>query len=298
MEYTYKVTKEDIEIIEKGINTVFDPRLSFIFKDKTALRKFLIVSYDSQNIYCWTTEHLDYKSSASFNLPDKKRVYLYIIPHNIKITILNRTGWHTDIYLDGLDSVLPKELLDDISLPRMSGSLLGDFIATQKEVKGTANNPYIFRDGYLATIIHEFGHIYYDQTSPSVKARSIKFLINAESLFAGKTPNDLTNPYVPYVPPQDLFYLFSEAYAMCAEMYASSIFYPKHEKLLSLFLLKLIRWVLEEEHTKTTPFSALDTQYKHTVAAAIGKIFMHLYPADWPEIIINYPSFWPKDRFN
>lgn len=298
MEYTYKATKEDIKTIEEGINTVFDSKLSFIFKDKTALKKFLIISYDSRKIYCWTTEHLDYKISSSFILPSKILVYHYIIPHKIYIPIQNRTGWYASIFLDGLDSIIPKELLDDISFPKMSGSLLGDFIATQKELKGTDNNPYVFRDGYLATIIHEFGHIYYNQTSPSVKTRSLKFLEQAEQLYSGKIPDDLINPFIPYISPTDLFYLFGETYATCAELYASSVFYPEHEKRFTSFSLIFIQYLLQELHTKNVSFDALDFQYSHTVAAAIGKIFMTFYSSDWPEIIINYPSYWPRNRFN
>lgn len=295
MKYTYKATKEDIEAIEEGINIVFDPKLSFIFKDKSALEKFLLVSYDSEYIFCWSTEKIQNQLIHNTHIPNKKNVSFYKLPHKLYISEQDRIGWHASIILTGLYDVFPKTLLDDVTLPKMSGSLLGDFIITQKETKGEKNNPYVTKESFLATLIHEFGHAYYNQVSPSVKTRSLKFLHHAEQLFLGKTPKDLIAPYVPYIPSSDLFYVFGEAYAICAELYASNLLFPKHHSYLSSFILKEIQKVLQEEYSSKDPFLDLNKNY-HTVAAAIGKIFMHLYPSYWPEVIIQYPYFFPDGK--
>lgn len=294
MKYTYRAIKKDIDTIEEGIKTVFSLKLSFIFNDKSAFEKFLIISYDSQNIYCWTTENLEYNAVSSLTLPHKRKLKRYVIPHNIQLTIQDRMGWHATVYLDGLDKIIPKELLNDITLPKMSGSLLGDFNITQKAEKGEKNNPYIYREGYLATIIHEFGHLYYNQVSHSVKTRSLKFLEQAKQLYSGKIPDDLTNPFIPYIPAMNLFYLFGEVFAICSENYASSIYYPEHKKRLSSFFLYLTQDLIKQETEKNSLFYTFDFQYYHTVASALGKIYMSLYPSDWPDVIINYPNYFPN----
>lgn len=137
----YLATHKDLKTVEEGLRFVLHPKMLFVFENKSKITNTAIVSYDSKFIYIW----------------ELKPVKLhYKIPHNLIIPDEWQRGWWTNIVSKQVEKYLP----DKIKNPIISGGLLTPFITLQK-AKNISNNPYTTRESYLATIVHEFGHIYF-----------------------------------------------------------------------------------------------------------------------------------------
>ena len=182
MNFTYLASSEDFRVLEEAIRIVYSSKLKFIFQETKILDKTSIISFDSKYIYIWT--RLKFSNLKRIK---KENYFLYKISHSLNIKKEHRIGWKSGIYIDELRSFLPKTLFENnYGFPIISGSLLGDFIKNQIEMIGKNNNPYITKAGFLATIVHEFGHIYYQQHKNwwfSNKQKNLKLLKSSLMLF-------------------------------------------------------------------------------------------------------------------
>lgn len=151
----------DLSIIDEAIQIVWNTKFHYIFKDKGLINNTLLVSYGDLYIYLWSKNdniNLEklYKNESNFNV--------YRLSHSLTLTDTDKLGWSASIANDLIARLLPQEFRkNNFKIPKASGSLYHDFINTQLKLKGKRNNPYITRESYLATIVHEFGHIYYNQ---------------------------------------------------------------------------------------------------------------------------------------
>jgi len=161
------------------------------------------------------------------------------------------------------------------------------FIELQRKKK-VSPNPYITRESYLATIIHEFGHIYYNQHKLwwySNKKENLAYLETAIKLFKGEKVN-IDNLKIKIPSP----WLWSEIFAFCSEYYAATIFWPNHQKGINRTSLAMIqRTILGEKEKDLDRQNSLFDEKKslHLVAAILGKIILHKYPTSWPQILIK-----------
>ena len=142
----YIASKEDLAAVEEGIKYVWHQKLGFIFEEKPKIKNTAVISYDSQYIYIW--------QGTKFAK----------IPYKLKIPKKFHSYWRAGLEPHTIEKYLPSSITDKtrFELPIISGGLLMPFIELQKQ-KGRLNNPYVTRESYLATIIHEFAHIYYNQ---------------------------------------------------------------------------------------------------------------------------------------
>lgn len=136
----YVATKADLDAIKEALRLVNHPKMSFVLKDKPKIKNVAIISYDSKFIYVWNT----------------RSKLIHKIPHNLKISPRWQRGWWTGIISEQIRRYVPQT----DQKPAISGGLLNPFIKLQKK-KRISGNPYTTRESYLATIIHEFGHIYF-----------------------------------------------------------------------------------------------------------------------------------------
>ena len=156
----YKATKKDFQAVEEGIKTVWRPALNFIFERKTLLKNILIISYDSSFIYLWTKVSIPGLSRLPCGISD---YYTYKIPHKIKLKDEWQLGWGAGPPAEPLDKLLPETLqVSRFKIPKISGGFLTPFIELQKK-NNIKDNPYVTRESFLATIVHEFGHTYWIQ---------------------------------------------------------------------------------------------------------------------------------------
>lgn len=288
----YKATKKDFEAIEEGIKTVWHPKLNFVFKNKQFIKKVIVVSYDSKNVYLWSQTKFPKVTPIKYSL---KQYFAYKIPHQLKISDDYQYWWRAGLKLPKLTRLLLSKLkTDEKSTPFISGGLLIPFTALQKKMKDRKDNPYITCESYLATIVHEFGHAYWHQ-------HKLWYYSNKkENLLLLKTAKRL------YCEARDLSYSKSEKlakiplrspaidgttelFACCTEYQASMIFWPTHKRNFDLFAANIIEYLLKLEKTKNLEQedSVLEPRkYPHDFAFVFGKIIITLYPKTWPQFLI------------
>ena len=153
------------------------------------------------------------------------------------------------------------------------------------------NNPYVTRQSYLATIVHEFGHIYWQQHKLwwySNKKDNINFLKTAKQLYEGKKVKK--NIYFP------MDFGFSELYAFMAEYTASEIFWKSHKRNLDIFIQKRLEKLIQEEQAKDLDREdsvIAPSRYPHDFAFVFGKLITSNFPKTWPMILTNPKLFTP-----
>ena len=164
----------------------------------------------------------------------------------------------------------------------MGGGLLTPFVELQKK-NNIIDNPYITRESFLATIVHEFAHIYWQQHKlwwyPN-KKENINFLQTAKQLYEAKKLRKTI--YLPLDPG------LSELYAFCAEYTASEIFWKSHKHNLDIFIKKRLERLIKEEQTKDLDREdsvIAPSRYPHDFAFVFGKIILSNYPKTWSIIL-------------
>jgi hypothetical protein len=136
----YLATQKDLKTVEDGLRFVMHPKMRFVFKDKSKIVNTAVISYDSKFIYIWKINPV--KSA-------------FKIPHSLNILDEWQSGWRVGIISEKILKYLPVK-----NKKMISGGLLTPFVSLQK-AKTVVKNPYITKESYLATIVHEFGHIYF-----------------------------------------------------------------------------------------------------------------------------------------
>lgn len=290
----YRAVKEDFEAIEEGIKTVWHPKLNFVFKKKEFIKKVIVVSYDSKNIYLWSQTKFPKLTSIKCSL---KQYFAYKIPHHFNISDKFQHAWWAGLKLQKLARLLLQKLnTDELSTPFIAGGLLTPFITLQKKKKRIKNNPYKTYESYLATIVHEFGHAYWHQHKLwyfSNKEGNLLLLKTVKRLYAkdGKLPNVLIR-----FPIFEGMEGMSELFAFCCEYQASMIFWPTHKQNLDTFDAHTIDYLLKLEETKNLDQedSVLEPRkYPHDFARVFSKIILTLYPKTWPQFLLSTKVLYP-----
>ena len=267
----YHASKDDLEAIEQALSFVIRPKMRFVFSDISKIKNTKIISYDCKHIYVWGVNPIKLEHK---------------IPHNLTIPDEWQSGWWSNIVSKEIEKLLPNETKkkNRFDIPIISGGLLTPFISLQK-TQDILENPYITRESYLATIVHEFGHIYWDSFKLwwfSNKEKNINLLKAVKKLYQKKE----------VVPKIDLLFPqhreVSELYAFCAEYYASTLFWPDHQKSLDRFAEKRLNKLINDENKKDLgkEDSVLEpTRHPHDFAMVFGKLILNKYPHSWPTLL-------------
>lgn len=280
----YIASKQDFKAIEEGIKVVWLPAMNFVFKKKSLIKNVLPVSFDSRFFYIWSP----FKVNSSQSMACKFDEYqMHKVPHNLKITESNQVGWCANA--NKWKSYLPKALAKNSKFILISGGLMAPFTKIQQEcVSEKYSNPYTTYESYLATIVHEFAHIYYNQHRLwwySDEKENITYLETALKLFRNQEIS-LNRIKIKIPIPQ----LWSEVFAFCSEYWASRLFWPKHTKNLDQMNLKLIEKALIKEGKKNLDRQNsifCDQDSSHLAAAVFGKIILQKYPNSWPQVLLK-----------
>lgn len=269
----YLASKKDLKAIEEGIKTVWQPEMDFVFKDKDLLKKPVVISHDSKFLYLWTKLKLSHK-----------------IPHQVKLKDEWQLGWQASLPINQFTNLLPKELQQsDFKIPKISGGLLSPFIELQKK-KEVKDNLYVTRESFLATIVHEFGHIYWNQHKLwwySNKRENMDYLRIAKRLYERKEKIPKISLHLP------LNSGIGEVFATCTEYCASSFFWPTHKKKLDNFVKNRLKELIKIEKKKDLERedSVLEpSKNPHDFAFVFGRIILARYPKSWPQILTQ-PHF-------
>jgi len=252
----YVATKKDLEAVEEGLRFVEREELDFIFEDRSLIEKVAVVSYDSKFVYLWSKNKLDH------------------IPHSLKIRDADQMAWSAGLRIRDIKKLLPQKVAN-VSTP--SGGLLTPFLGLQQGLNRPLN-PYITRESYLATLVHEFAHIYYNQYPRKKKEAELKLLSTALELFQGKDFDLDSVNLKPYFLPEA-----GEIFAFCTEYVASSLFWPTHKENLDKESIKMIKDLVDGK------LKHFIEDYPHKYAAVMGKIILAKYPKDWPRRFSTNP---------
>lgn len=267
---TYIASQGDLEVVEEGIKYVWHPNLNFIFRDKSKIESTAVISYDSHNIYLW----------ANMNLEK--------IPHRLKIKKELHSWWRAGLMPESIQNYLPNSIKNKtrFEIPIISGGLLKPFIELQKQKK-LSKNPYITKESYLATIIHEFGHIYYDNIGAQYwfnnKEENLEYIQAALNLYKSKLV-DLSRIKIS-IPS---YHSLTELFAFCADYTASNLFWPNHKKDIDDYNIKRFFRLMNEEKSRDLSINNSVLDDPHDFASVVGKIILTKYPNSWPQILIRY----------
>lgn len=268
----YLATPADLETVTEALKIVMNSKMRFVFKNKSKIKNTVIVSYDCRFIYIWKIYPV--------KLINK-------IPH--KVTVLDdwQSGWWANLVFKKLEKYLPHEIRKStrFDLPIVSGGFLTPFIELHKK-KDFTNNPYTTRESYLATIIHEFGHIYWNSYKLwwlSNKKENLDYLNVATKLYSSKDniPNNLS-----FCLPSPLY--LSEVFAFCTEYYASEIFWKNHKRNIDISVSNHLDTLttIEKEKNLDKENSVIEpTTSPHDFASVLGKAILIKYPNNWPAIL-------------
>ena len=279
----YHATSEDFQAIELALRAVWNPKLDFVFRNRTALKKTVIASYDSKYVYLWSQTKQPDLESISYNVSS---YFAYRIPHKLIIPNEHHSAWCAGIRQKEIEDLLPSSIKNQtrFNIPRISGGLLTPFTALQK-AKEFPFNPYTTRESYLSTIVHEFGHIYWNQFKlwwMSDKTQNLRLLRYALDLHSHIPIGRHPNLYLPVTG------AVGEIFAFCTEYFTSSIFWPKHQKALDKFIAHTIEELIKQEESKNLDRedSVIElNKNPHNFASVYGKIVLSLYPTTWPQFL-------------
>jgi len=270
----YIASNEDLKTIEQGIELVWNPKLNFIFKDKAKIKNVAIISYDSKYIYLFQDRRLTK------------------IPHRLRIKRDLHSWWRAGLLPESIEKYLPARMRGKsrFEFPIISGGLLTPFVELQKQ-KNQPRNPYVTRESYLATIIHEFGHVYYSNSGAkywfSNKEENLGYLKTAIDLYNNKLV-DLSNFKISIPGYQSL----SELFAFCTDYTASAIFLPNHKRDIDVYNRKILSKLRGQEKHRNFNFQNSVMDDPHNFAFVAGKIILAKYPNTWPQKIIELGIFY------
>ncbi len=272
----YIATKEDLLTIEEGISYVYKPELDFIFKDKSKIDQTFVISFDSKEIFVWS------------KINNKWVLEKY--PHNGTINDQIQKGWAAGYRrkLDDLAKFLPEKITSRHWLDQSSicGSLITPFIEIQKNSQ-RKNNPYTTKESYLATMIHEFGHIYFDEHKYTRsfywdKNENLNY-INTAINIENQDYSSLQNLMLRIASDNNL----SELFAFCTDYSASQIFFQNHYKDIKKSLETSFLDLLKEEQNLDLTKQDSILKDPHNFASVFGPIVIKKYGNKWVEKLLE-----------
>lgn len=270
----YLATQKNLKTVEDGLRFIVHPKMRFVFKDKSKIVNTAVISYDSRFIYMWKIN------------PVK---LTFKIPHSLDIPDEWQSGWRAGIVSKQIEKYLPDEIRKStrFEIPIISGGLLTPFIALQK-IKNLPYNPYITRESYLATIVHEFGHIYWNNFKlwwPSNKKVNLDYIQTAIDLYSSGKSSSLSKNNLLHI--SSPTYL-GEVFAFCTEYCSSEFFWPKHKQNIDKYAISQMEKIAPEEKLKdlSTQNSTFEpTTNSHDYALIVGKILLTQFPTNWTGIL-------------
>lgn len=288
---------KDLRAVEEGISYVWHPKLDFIFKDKEKIENVIVISFDSNNFYIWKHKKSDVSPIGQNTDECSLSTYeLFKASHNLIIRDRYNLGWASVFLLEEkipLEKILNFPEVNVINFQIISGSLLTHFTSSQKKkIRVRPLNPYTTHESYLATIVHEFGHAYFNNFHTwwySNKAENLSYLNQALDLYQ-EANNNVSISKVDFPNYDRRLTLLSETFAFCTDYSAASIFWESHKRDIDKENISEIELLIKSEARKDLhqENSVLDPNpTAHNAAQTIGKILSTKYPDTWPEKILS-----------
>jgi hypothetical protein len=260
---------EDLSTVEEALTYVWRSELDFIFEARAVLEDTLVLVFDSSTLYVWRREKGTYRR-YSFQLTCSAKDF-------------SHDWWACGPVIRGLETCLPLEWgHTDRKLSFVSGSFITPTIEGQKR-RERPLNPYTTRESYLATVVHEFGHVYFDKLTqvPNNDQYSQKLVETALAIYQGRPAfSDLVFPSF-----NKRFW--SEIFAFCTDRAASNIFWPGHKAAVDRANVALLEKVLSGDGESNKYWDLPPLEKTHMSAAIVGPILIETLGNSWPEHILG-----------
>lgn len=259
MNENHIATEQDIEAIKQVFVFLNRKELDFIFKDRKLLENTEIVIYDSKYFYV-------VKQDGTITKEE----------HKAELSKADKLGWRASVSIAEIVQKLPN------NKNYISGPVQSLFIASHQQ-RGTTL--YTTPESYMATIIHEFGHVYYESIKSSWFSNyeyNVKLMNIAKDLYQNK---EIPLSDVEIKLPQHM--IETETFAFCTEYSASKAFWSNYKTQLDSDNLETIDSYLNKEvqDKLINEESVLDEV--HVGASVIGKIIMEKLGNNWVDFILN-----------
>lgn len=280
----YSAAPIDFQAIESALEVVWNPKLDFVFQNRAVLKKTVVISYDSKYIYLWSQTKQPGLESIPCNISS---YFAYRIPHKLIISSQHHYAWCAGIWQKEIEILLPSSIKNRtrFEVPKISGGLLTPF-TTLQHARSLKAWPYATPESYCATIIHEFGHVYWNQSKlwwMSNKKENLNLLHLAHQLYSSKKQLPLkARLYLPTTAS------IGEIYAFCTEYTTSSFFWPNHKKALDKYYKFRLKELKSREVSKNLAMedSTIEPDKNpHDFASVYGKIILSNYPSTWPNFL-------------
>ncbi len=256
--------KEDLNLISKSLSYVFGGRMDNIFSRKEILKGVSLVSFDNNFLYLFTIEN---------NVVNIKE-----ISHREDILDKTKRGWSAYLRQKGeLKKYLPESCIQS---KIVSGGLFSDFVALQ----GYNQSIYTAKEAYIATIIHEFAHVYFNKLNPfyyADKEYNLEILELSRDLYLKKPVNLEYTISIPSYADS------TEVFAFCAEYEYARKYAKKYFDSMNEEFSKQIDCMLEEEKLKNLEKEDSVLVDPHSLSFVIGKLIVEKYPDDWAGRLIK-----------
>ncbi|RJR27011.1 hypothetical protein C4561_04515 [candidate division WWE3 bacterium] len=260
MNESYIATEQDVEVIKQVLTFLKRSELDFIFKNRRLLDNTELVTYDSKFAYV-IQQNGTFKKFA----------------HGVQLSRTDKLGWRASISIPEIR----RELSNDINY--ISGPVQSIFIKSHQQREN--KSIYTTTESYGATIIHEFGHVYYENIKNSWFSNydyNVKLMNIAKDLYNGKETN-LENFEIRL--PRHL--IESETFAFCTEYSAAKYFWPEYKKQLDSTGLETIDRYLNQETSDKLKNEESVLDESHVGAYVIGKILMEKLGDKWVDFILD-----------
>jgi hypothetical protein len=262
--YLYAQKLFDEKLVKEAINYVHED-LENIFKHKDLLQNVLLVCIDKKKMYIYQNED----DCVEIN-------------HDEEISEKTLGGWSAILRQGGdLKKYLPEKFLEK---DMISGGLYPDFSKIQKKRKTI----YTSKQSYIATIIHEYAHVYFNKINPfyySDKNYNLKVLNLTKDLYLNKK---LKKDYEILIPS---YINLSEVFAFCVEYEFSKKHAKTHFKNMNEDFLKRIDFLIEEEKEKNLKKEDSALSDPHIYSFVFGKMILEKHGDDWMDRLLKKQSF-------
>lgn len=287
---------DELKVVKQTLSLVWGNKLSIIFQNKTILSKILILIFNESQLFILSKIPIDISKAQKFSCG----YYLYEIKHNISFRNNDFSGWYACIKKREILKYLPENFVNESQLiwPRISGPTSTLFLKFQNKLKCRTRplNPYITKESYMATVIHEFGHAYFDSLNLSwhgIKEQNLKLLKTTFLLLSKKKAN--LNKIKIILP---LSHIFSELFAFCTEYFSAILFWPTHRKMIDEEIKYYLPQIIKQEKNKDLNFqtSIFDSDI-HFSSAVLGIQIIAKNKSSWTDFFgrqKNPSTFYPK----
>lgn len=257
--------KKDLNLVRRGFLYIYNDCLKTIFRKKSVLKNVGVISFDDGNLYIFYL--------------DNHEVKVDVVPHTEKILEDSKKGLRAYLVQK---ADLYKYIKDRYSFSNIiSGGLFSDYSAIQKQ-KGSI---YTSEESYIATIVHEFAHIYFNTLNPFYYADmeyNVNLLKTSQNLFTDGDCNVID--FQLCVPSSKEF---SEIFAFCTEYEFAKKIYPNYYNQMNNEFFNVIGKLIEEEKKKDLMKEDSVLFDVHIQSYVLGKTLMSKYPNDWADRLIN-----------